>query len=77
MNKKIADRDAISGFITKYSRTPVFSINEKIVLKRIPMTMLFLQSGTEESVQGFEIDIQDESLDLNYSYKFIKRKEEW
>ena len=74
MNKKIADRDAVSGFITKYSRTPVFSINEKIVLKRIPMTMLFLQSGTEESVQGFEIDIQDESSDLNYSYKFIKEK---
>ena len=38
------------------------------------MTMLFLQSGTEESVQGFEIDIQDESSDLNYSYKFIKEK---
>ncbi len=74
MNKKISERDAVSGLMTKYARTPVFSINDKIVLKRIPMTILFLQSGTNEFVQGFEIEIKDEPSDLNYSFKFIKEK---
>ena len=74
MNKKISGRDAVSGLMTKYSRTPVFSINDKIVLKRIPMKMLFLKSNSNENVQGFEIEIKDDDSDLNYSFKFIKEK---
>lgn len=74
MNKKVSGRDAVSGLMTKYSRTPVFSINDKIVLKRIPMKLLFLNSNSNENVQGFEIEIKDEDSDLNYSFKFIKEK---
>ena len=74
MNKKVAERDAISGLMTKYKRTPVFSINDKIILKRIPMRLLFLQSASNESVQGFEMEIIDELSDLNYSFKYFKEK---
>lgn len=74
MNKKVSGRDAVSGLMTKYSRTPVFSINDKIILKRIPMKLLFLNSNSNENVQGFEIEIKDEYSNLNYSFKFIKEK---
>ena len=74
MNKKVSGRDAVSGLMTKYSRTPIFSINDKIVLKRIPMKLLFLKSNSNENVQGFEIEIATDDSTLDYSFKFIKEK---
>ena len=74
LNKKVAGREAISGFISKYNMTPVFSMDDNIVLKRIPMKILLLQSYSKVYDQGFEILISDEVNNLDYSFKYIKEK---
>jgi len=74
MNKKIPGRDAISGLISSSSVIPIFSIEDKIVLKEVPMRILFLQSYSELSNQGFELRLKEQSTDLHYSFKYKKKK---
>ena len=74
MNKKIPGRDAVSGLISANSIFPIFSIEDKIVLKEVPMRILFLQSYSESSNQGFELRLKEQSTDLQYSFKYEKNK---
>ena len=71
---EIGEDGPISGLKSKYSKIPVFSMNDEIILKRLPMTMLILQSYSEESNQGFELLFDDASGKNKYSFKYLKNK---
>ena len=74
MNKKIPGKNAISGLISSKSVVPIFSIEEKIVLKEVPMKIMFLQSYSKSLNQGFELRLQDPSSAVQYSFKYIMNK---
>jgi hypothetical protein len=74
VNIEVGEEGPISGLKSKYSKIPVFSMNDEIVLKRLPMTMLVLQSNSEESNQGFELLFDDASGKNKYSFKYLKNK---
>ena len=74
VNMEVDAEGPISGLKSKYSKIPVFSMNDEIVLKRLPMKMLVLQSYSEESNQGFELLFNDASGKNKYSFKYLKNK---
>ncbi len=74
MNKRIPERRAVSGLVSTQKNIPVFSMDDKIVLKIAPLKALFLQSYKQDGLKGFEFEFTEPENNFKYSFKYIKNK---